>query len=92
MRYKPTDEAQKVLDHLISKLTVTSESLNTKPEILDVDMEYTDWTMEIAAELNIDDMDCMNLLMELEGKECIYVNMDEPDVGTWVETVEIPTY
>ena len=88
---KPTDEAGKVLDHLISKLSVTRESLNTKAEVLDVQMEYTDFVILIASEMEINELDCMNLMAELEAIEAIYVNISEP-ADTYIETIEIPTY
>ena len=80
-----------VYKHLVSKLSVTSESLNTKPEVLNVQMEYTDWIVVLACELEIDEFDCMNWISALEANERIFVNCSD-DLDTFVETVEIPTY
>ena len=48
-------------------------NLDTMVSTIRVGKDYGDWVDDVAAELDIDWDECLNAIMELEAKECIFV-------------------
>ena len=73
-------------------------NLDTMVSTIRVGMPYGDWVDDVAAELDIDDVaaeldiidpdDCLNAIMELEAKECIFVITPDDD-GSFVCHIEV---
>ena len=64
-------------------------NLDTMVSKIRVGMSYGDWVDDVAAELDIiDPDDCLNAIMELEAKECIFV-ITRDDDDSFVSHIEV---
>ena len=63
-------------------------NLDTLVSTIGVCRYYEDWIDDVAAELDIDWDDCINAIMELEAKECIFVITPAYD-DSFVDHIEV---